>query len=610
MESIKGSGEIKTTGSTAVSSGETPAKAAPAKAAAKPAAADSNVRTSGPVAFAPRTQPFQSLGEAAFFGRALAEIAAVDNPRAVAADSVVVWQRENNHTSQGQTRIVKLPGVTLSPAGVRAQWVHVTGITQLETVDNQQPFENGSKVTRDAFDQANLVADGVYTNWLHSQVGIDNNKLWAAPRNNGVIRSKANSSTDLNAWYSPTANDLNYGTNNGRWHLASDNDVTRHETGHSRGDKQNPDMFSGEGGAIHEGYFGDFPASLMARNPFLSEDFGTALGQPGQPLRNLDNDKTLRQAGNEVHDRGEAYGGFGWRVTQQLGTRLGNFERACDVMLHVALKTGFYFTSKSPSPKDFLDAVAKCMRDALPGLVDAATVDFMIQAIKNEGVKREMIKADWQEPPRQDADAKSTQLALGLAGNAAGCSPEDAIKTIGGIWGTRKDCEITTVGELAWQNPETKLQSQKLIMQLRAINPADGKKYKVQDGFMSMVATDKDVTSFDGSGRRIIENAGYTFDFTPIPGDRAELIKKAREAIDKFIKSQLENKHLKEHFSANKARFFAESELEIEEVMYKGKINLMLTSPAGQFIYDHQSDKVEARRLMFVDLIPEKKQKA
>jgi hypothetical protein len=44
--------------------------------------------------------------------------------------------------------------------------------------------------------------------------------------------------------------------------------------------------------------------------------------------------------------------------------------------------------------------------------------------------------------------------------------------------------------------------------------------------------------------------------------------------------------------------------------MYKGKLNLMLTSPAGQFIYDHQSDKVEARRLMFVDFIPEKKQKA
>ncbi len=610
MESIKGSGEIKNTGSAAVSSGEAPAQATELKVA-KPANRDSAVRSSGPIAFAPRTERFQNLGEAAFFGRALRELAAVDNPRAVAADSVVVWQRENNHTSQGQTRIVKLPGVTLSPAGVRAQWVHVTGMTQLETIDNQQPFENGSKVTRDAFDQANLVADGVYTNWLHSQVGIDNNKLWAAPRNNGFIRSKANASTDLNAWYSPTANDQNYGTNNGRWHLASDNDVTRHETGHNRGDKQNPDMFSGEGGAIHEGYFGDFPASLMARNPFLSEDFGNALGQPGQPLRNLDNDKTLRQAGNEVHDRGEAYGGFGWRVTQQLGTKLGgNFERACDVMLHVALKTGFYFTTKSPSPKDFLDAVAKCMRDALPGLVDAATVEFMIQAIKNEGVKREMITADWQEPPRQDADAKSTQLALGLQGNAAVCSSDEAIAAIGNIWGKRKDCDITAVGELGWVNPETGLKSQKLIMQLTAVSPTDGKRYKVQDGFMSMVATDKDVSSFDGSGRRIFENAGYTFDFTPIPGDRAELIKKAREAIDKFVKSQLESKQLKEHFAANKVRFFDEAEIEIEEVMYKGKINLMLTSPAGQFIYDHQSDKVEARRLMFVDFIPEKKQKA
>lgn len=612
MESIK-NGEIRKSGSPVVSSGEAPNAAAIPSTTAKPAAAkpaDSAVRTSGPVAFAPRSERSADIADGANVGKALTAIAAVDDAKPLDAKSVVVWEKENNHTSGGRTRVIELPGVTVGQAGVRAQWVHVTGSTTLDTPDNQAPFENGSKVTRDGFDQMNLVADGVYVNWVQSQVGIDNNRLWAAPRNSGVIRSKANGSADLNAWYSPTANDQTYGTNSGKWHLASDNDVTRHETGHNRGDKQNPDMFSGEGGAIHEGYFGDFPAALMARNANLSEDFGTALGQPGQPLRNLDNDKTLRQAGSEVHDRGEAYGGFGWRITQALGQKIGSFEKACDIMLHVALKTGFYFTSKSPSPKDFIDAVAKCTRDALPGLVDPATVDAVIGFIKAEGIKREMINGSWTEPPRQSSESKSVELAAALGGKAATCSADAAIAGIDKVMGKRSDCELTVVGDLGWKNPNTGLESQKFIMQLRAIDPSSGKKYKVQDGFISLVATDKDVAGFDGSGRRILEQKSYQFDFSPIPGDRDALIKKAREAIDKFIKSQLEHKHLREHLNANRSSFFDDNQLEIEEVMYKGHLNLMLTSPAGQFIYDHLSDKVEARRLMFVDFIPEKKQKA
>src|SRR5262249_8742605 len=148
----------------------------------------------------------------------------------------------------------------------------------------------------------------------------------------------------------------------------------------------------------------------------------------------------------------------------------------------------------------------------------------------------------------------------------------------------------------------------KLIMQLRAVDPETGKKYPVQDGFMSLLATGPDVSAFEGNGRRILDRGdAYNFDFTPLPGDREQLIKKAREAIDRFIKSQLESrKHLKTHFEANKTRLFAEDGLQIDEIMYKGRINLMITSPAGQFIYDHINDTVAARRLMFVDFFAEK----
>jgi len=60
---------------------------------------------------------------------------------------------------------------------------------------------------------------------------------------------------------------------------------------------------------------------------------------------------------------------------------------------------------------------------------------------------------------------------------------------------------------------------------------------------------------------------------------------------------------------ANKSRFFNEQDMLVEEVMNKGKICLSITSPAGQFIYDHRDHSIEAHRLMFVDNFAEKKAK-
>jgi len=610
MESIKG-GDIKKpqlsiASANLVSVGAIKAETIKAKPAA---AADSVGRSSKAPEFAPQAEKM-GVEESQAFGQSIKMLAAEEGAPKLAPATVTVWTNENNFTSGGKLKQVTIPEVAITSQGIRTPHALVSGLQPIDKLDGQQPFDGNSKVTRDAFDQVQLTACIQSHMDLQAAVGIDNDKIWKAKTNDGICRAKANAIPDLNAFYSPTSNDLNFGTNNGKWHLASDNDVTGHEKGHNLGDKENPNMFSGEGGAIHEGYFGDFPCALVARNANLSEDFGTALGTPGQPLRNLANDKTLREAGSEVHDRGEAYGGFGWRITEKLATKVGGLDKACDIMLHVALKTGFYFTSKSPTSKDFVDAVIKCAKDSLPKVIDQGTVDFVCDAIKAEGVKRGMISKSWTAPGAP-TDAKTIAFNAALGGEAATCSSDVAKGALGKVFGTRKDCEITTYSELAWKNPASGLQSQKLIMQLRAVDPQSGKKYPVEDGYMAMVATGANVSDLAGNGRRILEQgSAYKFDFAPLPNKDA-LVKEARAAIEKFIETQLESghKHLQTTLMANKSRFFNEQDMLVEEVMNKGKICLSITSPAGQFIYDHRDHSIEAHRLMFVDNFAEKKAK-
>ncbi|MBC7792245.1 MAG: hypothetical protein H7Z43_00935, partial [Clostridia bacterium] len=155
----------------------------------------------------------------------------------------------------------------------------------------------------------------------------------------------------------------------------------------------------------------------------------------------------------------------------------------------------------------------------------------------------------------------------------------------------------------AWKNPVTGLTGQKQMFQLEATNPKTGVKYPVKDGYISVIASGNDVLAFSGGGRRILEKGdAYSFDFTPIPSV-AEALDKARAAIDKFIKStRLDNHHaLKRALVENKASFFSDDSILVEEVIFGGKLCLQITSNAGEFVHDHRSDKITAHRLAFVD---------
>lgn len=117
MESIK-NGEIRKSGSPVVSSGEAPNAAAIPSTTAKPAAAkpaDSAVRTSGPVAFAPRSERSADIADGANVGKALTAIAAVDDAKPLDAKSVVVWEKRTI------TRAAAGPASSSSPASPSAR---------------------------------------------------------------------------------------------------------------------------------------------------------------------------------------------------------------------------------------------------------------------------------------------------------------------------------------------------------------------------------------------------------------------------------------------------------------------------------------------------------
>lgn len=177
-----------------------------------------------------------------------------------------------------------------------------------------------------------------------------------------AMAAHANAVEDLNAWYSPQSDDLTFGTAGGKWHLASDNDISIHEGGHLLLGHINRDLsgwFSGEGGAIHEG-FGDALAALLANDPELSEDFPPAMGEPPDKtkgLRTVDHALAIRDVGSEVHDRGRVYGGFFWGVKKRLEGHGKSPREAADIALRILVNHGAFYRTRRPKPVDFVDAV-------------------------------------------------------------------------------------------------------------------------------------------------------------------------------------------------------------------------------------------------------------
>ncbi|HQC51324.1 MAG TPA: hypothetical protein PKW68_05955, partial [bacterium] len=218
-------------------------------------------------------------------------------------------------------------------------------------------------VTTDGFDQVQAYYAFTSLMIYMGTLGYDMAKI--AP-NVFPILINVNAVDDVNAWYNPSAVDLTFGTGRrssvGEWHLASDHDIVGHEGGHLAFDRIIPALsqwYSGDGGAIHEG-FADSIVALMRNDPELSEDFPPNIGRnygPTLGLRTVAHSLKYADVSSEVHDRGQIYGGFWWSTKLAMEDLLRDTRAAMDLGAALLLEHGFHYATNKPGPADFVDAV-------------------------------------------------------------------------------------------------------------------------------------------------------------------------------------------------------------------------------------------------------------
>lgn len=317
-----------------------------------------------------------------------------------------VWTFENRISSDSETKVICLPELPEEAKELIGKLVKVDGKTKLNGIFKYDPFQPDSKVTTDGFDQSLL-----YHN-LHSvpaylmEFGFKIPEIIRKRRGEVFkITGHANGTDALNAWYSPQNGEMTFGTNDGKWHLASDSDISTHEEGHLILDHYHPSLtgwYSKEGGAIHEG-FADALAAGYFDDAEMSEDFAPFKGKPESKddgLRTVNNDLTLDDVSNEVHDRGQVYGGFFWSVKKAMADPSGSFKLssrgAADCMLKLLVNHGANYKTSRPSSKDFVDAVLAGMnglaREGKLG-VDAKKLEAIIIS---EAIRRKLVEPDYR----------------------------------------------------------------------------------------------------------------------------------------------------------------------------------------------------------------------
>ena len=228
---------------------------------------------------------------------------------------------------------------------------------------------------------------------------------------------KANVNTDdsCNAWYSPTAGDLTFGTCE-KMHTAACGDIVAHEFGHWLLDKLNPKLleptdvisdswwpvphklYAGEQDAIHEG-FADAFAAIFHGNPVISEDSWVFTGKkPGSGLRTVENKAKRRSIGSEAHERGLVYGGFFWSLYKRIEgiiKKSGKTEDASFVAVSLMWEHALHYRVAHPNTDQFVDA----MLAGANALFNAEKVEIdpfaLRDAILDEAFSRELIDATY-----------------------------------------------------------------------------------------------------------------------------------------------------------------------------------------------------------------------
>lgn len=500
---------------------------------------------------------------------------------------LVVWARENNAASEQQTVSVDVSQpIETSATGLSSGPIRVTGATVLASVNGLQPFPNGGTVTDDGFDQVQVVWGSDNLLKRLQGVGVDINSFLQNSRNSGLVSMKVNAMPDQNAYYSSSANEMVFGTSNNTWHLASDTDVVTHELGHFTLDHLNPNMLgSQEGGAIHEGY-GDMLAALIFNDPEVSEDFNP--GRSPTWLRNVENEDKLSTVSTEVHDRGQVYGGFTWSMKKKLSSLIGDDAEAANLMLGVTVAHGLFYPSSAVTPELFMTAMLKAAETYLANKVSPAVLQELQSAMKDEGIKRELIPTGWSPP----AQANAPQLMAALRAPRVGPSAAGPLLT--GTELARRMTAFTKRDEVEYRIvSEPRIGNlRKAILQAHATGP-DQKTYPVEDGFVTVALNRDSIETVGGRGRQL-----PTFDFTKpsFTEDQARI--SARDLALKGLTSG--DPRTNGYVLQNIDDIFAPEHVTYQEVLSAGQRAIKVITRAAEFSV-RRDGTIEVSKVMHVD---------
>jgi len=169
---------------------------------------------------------------------------------------------------------------------------------RMQLLFNPQGADEFAIAQVNGYQHVNIVHDYVVRN------GID------IARINQPIPVSVNDRRDCNAYYTPYSPSLNFFSSSARCINTAYDTVAYHEYGHFV-----DDMIGGIiNGGLSEGY-GDILSLYITAQPVLGEGF--LKGQEKDYIRHGENTYQYNDD-DEVHDQGQAWGGFGWKLRKAL----------------------------------------------------------------------------------------------------------------------------------------------------------------------------------------------------------------------------------------------------------------------------------------------------
>ncbi|MDD5657922.1 MAG: hypothetical protein PHF00_11795, partial [Elusimicrobia bacterium] len=147
--------------------------------------------------------------------------------------------------------------------------------------------------------------------WAKSR-GLDDKRLDRA------IAVRVNIDDECNAYYTPGRPSLNFYKSSENCVNSAYDTVVMHEYGHFI-----DDMLGGiVNGGVSEGW-GDIFSMYILNNPVIGEHFIKKPGEDGRDYIRTGENTYQYAAEDEVHDQGQAWGGFAWKLRKSLMAELG-----------------------------------------------------------------------------------------------------------------------------------------------------------------------------------------------------------------------------------------------------------------------------------------------